>query len=240
MKKFTFALFLLCLLSVAQLAAQCAPSPRSTGTTFAFGVTDSVTPALFVPQPFVVCDNASLYYYGNNPDTVYLEGSARLFVESCFNLVVYMRSNSQLRCYTTSVPRIFSAVTYDPTFTTFVDTAGSTFQSMTSCMAMSYNYQHFPNGNSPCGTATAISDQATSTAWQAFPNPTQGLLNVDLPASWLGKVETSLFGMDGRLVMTSTIMGPHANIDLENLPAGNYLMRLTQASKSLARVVRVE
>jgi Secretion system C-terminal sorting domain len=240
MKKLSALLLMLGLAGTQAAMAQCSPAPRATGTTFAYGVTDSVSPFQTAPQPYVVCDNASLYYVGNDPDTVYLEGSAQLYVESCFNLVVYMRNNSQLRCGTSPGTRVFKDILYDPTFTTFVDTAGTTIQNMTACPAMSYNYMHFPSGASPCGGATSVGGALAAAAWGAYPNPAQGMLHLQLPADWHGPVQASLHSMDGRSVATTSMVGPQAQMDLDHLPAGNYLLRLTLGSKMVARIVAVE
>jgi hypothetical protein len=152
----------------------------------------------------------------------------------------YMRNNGQLRCDTAPGTRVFRHLIYDPTFTTFVDTAGATFQNMTSCPAMSYNYMHFPSGASPCGGATGVGNALTSAAWLAYPNPAQGTLHLQLPADWNGRVQASLYGMDGKLALSSTLAGPQPEIGLENLPAGSYLLRLTQGGKMVARIVTVE
>jgi hypothetical protein len=237
-KGFTICLLLFSCLSVShKLMAQCSPAPRVTGTTFAFGVTDSVTPSQTAPQPYLVCDNASLFYFGNDPDTVYLEGSARLWVKSCFNLVVYMRNNSQLRCDTVTLTRVFSDVIYDPTFTTFVDTAGSVFQHFTSCLSMAYNYAAFPNGNAPCASPTGWEEKADALSWEAYPNPVTTTLHLSLPVAWRGIVHCELYRLDGGLVAQQTVSHANADIDLARYPAGNYLLRLAHEGKAMTRIV---
>ncbi len=226
------------LLGTTQAYAQCTPAPRVGGTTFAFGVTDSVTPTQFVPGPYIVCDNASLYYYGNNPDTIYLEGSARLHVAFSWNLVVYMRNNSQLKCDTTPALRTFAHVIYDPTFTTFVDTAASTILNLTSCMAMSYDYNAFPGGISPCSTPTSLAAR-TAPQLDVFPNPVTENLHLRLPANWQDGAVVMIYGMDGRQVGKHFVSGLDPMVDVTTLPPGNYLLRAMHGAAMISRIVEV-
>ena len=240
LSKTSFLICLLLLVSLSQLHAQCAPAPRVGGATFAYGVSDSGTPIQFVPSPYIVCDNAMLYYYGNNPDTIYLEGSTQLHVGSCFNLVVYMKNNAQLHCATDSSIRVFKHVIYDPTFTMFVDTAGSTFQTMTSCPGMTYSYAAFPNGTSPCASPTGLSSPKTPESMQIYPQPASGLLHLRLPASWSGSSNLSLYTLEGRHVTSQPILHGTSEIDVSGVPAGNYLLRVSQSARSIARIVTVQ
>jgi len=222
-----------------QVAGQCSPAPRSSGTTFAYGVTDSVMPGLALPQPYIVCDNATLVYHGNNPDTVYLEGSAVLHVQTCANLVVYMRNNSQLRCDPVSLFRSFTHVIYDNTFTSFVDTAGSTFSNFTVCTAMAYDYSAFPGGQSPCSAATAVTAATPDGFLETYPNPARDVLHVQTPMAWQGRSSMQLLALDGRQLLAQDFMAK-LDIDVRSLPAGSYLLRVSQGRQAVSRMVTVQ
>jgi hypothetical protein len=223
-----FALMLLSVANSTTLLAQCAPAPRVGGTTFAYGVMDSVTPAqVHPPQPYIVCDNASLYYFGNDPDTIYLEGSAQLKVGSSFNLVVYLRNNCSLRLdLVQSATKHFNKIVYDPTFTSFIDTAGIVVvNGFTACTGMAYSYAAFPNGNSPCAQATGTAAIAPQSAWTVWPNPARDWLEVTTGARVPKGTKAELFSMDGRMVREQAV-AEGQRIAVGDLPRGFYTLRL--------------
>lgn len=230
---------LLVLVATVQfLAAQCSPAPGTGGTTFPYGVTDSITPMLFRPQPFIACDNALLYYDGNNPDTIYLETSTRLVVGSCFNLVVYMRSNSQLRIDLISTGmRQFQEIIYDTSYTTFVDTAGMTVvNGLTACPGLTYSFAAFPNGTSPCIT-TGVSPASNDTPiLKVWPQPATDGLHLSLPRRATGAT-VGLFALDGRQVLRETLSGSELRLPVADLPGGLYLLRVSDARQSWVRRV---
>lgn len=233
---------LLALLSTLQLVkAQCSPTPNAGGTTFAYGVTDSITPLVFEPQPFVACDNALLYYYGNNPDTIYMESSSRLVVKSSFNLVVYLRNNCQLRIDTTS-PAIkhFRQIFYDTTYTTFVDTVGITVvNGLTACPGLSFAYSAFPNGLSPCTLPTGIQNLQGSINAEVSPIPASEYINISLSQTAF-PVELTLYGTDGKMLRNQVLTFNTTKLDVSGLPSGMYMLTLSNSKSRLVRRILVE
>lgn len=236
MKKLSVAVLLTLsfLVQCDRLWAQCSPSPGASGTTFAFGVTDSVTPLQFVPSPFIVCDNGTLYYHGNNPDTVYLEGSARLVVATSFNLVVFMRNNCQLRLDSAGGMHHFDRIVYDPTFTTFVDTAGIVVvNGFTSCPGMSYTYSNFPNAASPCAVATSAEPRHDARP-QVWTQPVPAIAWVELPSALQFNARLTLWSMDGReMLRLQHVQGPRVGMDIAHVPPGIYLLQVETADGRL-------
>ena len=243
MRRFSQVLLLIigCLSQVPSVFSQCSPSPNTGGTTFAYGVTDSITPAVFEPQPFVACDNSLIYYSGNNPDTIYMESSSRLVVRSSFNLVVYLRNNCQLHIDTTSPGlKHFKEIVYDPTFTMFVDTAGITVvNGLTSCPGLTYSYASFPNGVSPCTLPSAIVEGLGSSEIHVYPQPAQDRLNISVPIS-MSQTMLTLTASDGRLVGQQLIGAGNSQIDISNLSAGIYILMVSNSKQRIIRRIVVE
>jgi len=61
---------------------------------------------------------------------------------------------------------------------------------------------------------------------QIYPNPTRGLIRVDIPLSENDLARISLYDMQGRLLMDMKSAGTSTEVDLSGQPAGIYLMRI--------------
>lgn len=59
-----------------------------------------------------------------------------------------------------------------------------------------------------------------------YPNPTKGLLTVDIPLGESDRARISIFDMQGRGLMDFNNAGTSTDIDLSGQPAGIYLMRI--------------
>lgn len=243
MRRFFQALLLIigCLSQAPAVFSQCSPSPNTGGTIFAYGVTDSITPVVFEPQPFVACDNSLIYYSGNNPDTIYMEASSRLVVRSSFNLVVYLRNNCQLHIDTTSAGiKHFKEIVYDPTFTMFVDTAGITVVNrFASCPGMTYSYAAFPNGASPCTLPNAIQEGLGSSEFHVYPQPAQDRLNISVPVT-MAQAMLTLTASDGRLVGRHRMDAGNSQIDISNLSAGIYILMASNSKQRIVQRIAIE
>lgn len=73
--------------------------------------------------------------------------------------------------------------------------------------------------------AVGIEDEAIAAQVELFPQPASNELNLRLPAK-LGTVEAQVFNLNGALISSEVVSG-FANIDLSNLAAGTYVLRLT-------------
>ncbi|MGH1433201.1 MAG: T9SS type A sorting domain-containing protein [Lewinella sp.] len=71
-------------------------------------------------------------------------------------------------------------------------------------------------------TETPVAD---ITAAKVYPNPTSGLLQVDLPEQ-ASTAHLSLYNLQGQLVQQQAADSNTATMDLSNLPAGMYLLRV--------------
>lgn len=71
---------------------------------------------------------------------------------------------------------------------------------------------------------TGILEQVKDNDLQVFPNPTDGLVNVIMPDLGGKTANVSLYGLDGKVMMTKTVQSKQFQLDLHNLASGTYLL----------------
>lgn len=84
--------------------------------------------------------------------------------------------------------------------------------------------------------ATGITQPETS-GLRVFPNPSQSVLNLDVPANYTGKT-LQVFNQLGTLVLTQTVLAERQEIDITGLPAGVYVLRVGEDKSSPVRFVK--
>lgn len=82
---------------------------------------------------------------------------------------------------------------------------------------------------------TSVDERSASIG--LWPNPTSTVVNVALPTDGLANVE--VMDIQGRLVMTNTLNGPKAAMDVSSLAPGTYLVRVRQASSVITTRLEV-
>lgn len=84
------------------------------------------------------------------------------------------------------------------------------------------NVQHIRFSDEQPSTPTQVENTQTNNGLQVkvYPNPTQDVLMVE---NAQGDV-LRLYSMDGRLVVTQTVESGSAQVDMAELPTGNYLL----------------
>ncbi|MBK8701233.1 MAG: T9SS type A sorting domain-containing protein [Saprospiraceae bacterium] len=90
------------------------------------------------------------------------------------------------------------------------------------------------------GNATAVSDIADNAQLSVYPNPTAGILNIELPAgSSIDQVK--LIDATGRLIKNEAGSDKSAirQVDLDNVPAGIYSLQVQSADKVFVKRVMV-
>jgi hypothetical protein len=214
---------LLGLLFTNKLQAQClpwiSPSIRVTAT----GNTLDSSFASFHSK-YLVCNNAQLYYYGNSPDTIFVEGSGKLIIGYCWNLTVYMRPNAMLQIDTTQLGmKRIGSIVYQPLFLGFQDTSGVIIDTMISCTSLQYNYAGFPSGTGPCNNSVAVEPLAETEGSYLYPVPASDF--VFLPAELKASGEYYLYNIQGRLLQAGVV--DEDKIPVGELTSGHlYLLRL--------------
>ena len=73
-------------------------------------------------------------------------------------------------------------------------------------------------------------------AWQLYPNPTSGQVRVEVPASFGGK-RLEVLSTLGQVVKQQALTTSTATLDLQELPAGVYMVRVQGTTGSLTRRV---
>ncbi len=75
-----------------------------------------------------------------------------------------------------------------------------------------------------------------------FPNPATNQVNVDLSGFEKEELNIEIFGMDGRMYVQEAfnVEGQTYSLNLENLPAGIYLMKFIQAAKTQTRKLNIQ
>jgi hypothetical protein len=59
-----------------------------------------------------------------------------------------------------------------------------------------------------------------------YPNPAQNTLNINLPSN-LNNIPVSIYSIEGKLVLTKIISSDKAYLEVENLPKGYYIVRIS-------------
>ena len=106
--------------------------------------------------------------------------------------------------------------------------------------------------NNDCGSATSSGfrmDVLTSVhqlsdgrELSIFPNPNQGNLFVEFTGNWSGQVEAQLMSLNGQVLQNFQLEATagRMNLDLNDLPAGTYLLELRQGQERVVeRLVRM-
>ena len=82
---------------------------------------------------------------------------------------------------------------------------------------------------------TGIMGTQSENSFKAFPNPANNTLNVELK-NYVNNGTLTLFDMNGKLVLSQTISGNSAQINMSSLSAGNYILRLVENGTASAGV----
>lgn len=225
MKKLYFILAMfICIMFANKLQAQCFPLIPANVQVISPVANDS---SMDHPGPtHHVCFNGMYYYYNNNPDTIYLDGSAILTIGFCYNLTIYMRNNSQLHIDTsTSGLYHIKKIVYDTTYTWLTDTVWATVDSAIACPGMSYNYANFPGGTSPC--LTLGDEEASGSEISIYPTITNGELMIE---SSISDYEISVYDLTGRVVLSARDKNI---ISIGSHSPGLYLVNIRKNGKTI-------
>lgn len=225
MKKVYFisAMFI-CILTAGKLQAQCFPVIPSNVQVISPIANDS---SMDHPGPtHHVCFNGMYYYYNNNPDTIYLDGSAILTIGFCYNLTIYMRNNSQLHIDTTTAGLYqIKKIVYDTAYTWLTDTVWATVDSAIACPGMSFNYANFPGGISPC--LTLGDEEISGSEIKIYPTITNGELMIE---SSISDYEVNVVDMMGRIVLLSR---DRNSISIGDQSPGLYVVNIRKDGRNI-------
>ena len=77
---------------------------------------------------------------------------------------------------------------------------------------------------------------------QINPNPAKDVLNISLPTNWVNKkVSIKIYSIEGKLVLNTEIANPTylLNIDISNLPASQYYLKLMSNEKIISKKISI-
>lgn len=83
---------------------------------------------------------------------------------------------------------------------------------------------------------------ADSGAVKVYPNPTHGIVNVELTTQTneCNEATVEIHDMEGRLVLTRVMPAPHFQIDISNFPTGIYILKIkNSATSNQQRIVKL-
>lgn len=75
--------------------------------------------------------------------------------------------------------------------------------------------------------SVGIDAPSPSSALALFPNPSDGLLNVEVGDGTFSQGQLRVLAMDGRVVQQQRMDGPRASLDVQHYATGTYLLELT-------------
>lgn len=216
------------ILGSSSLKAQCSPVMDAAVRITSIGNIQDSSFASFHSK-YLVCDNAQLYYVGNSPDTIFLEGSARLVIGMCWNLTIYMRPNSMVQIDTAQLGlKRIGSIVYQPLFIGFQDTAGVVIDTMITCTSLSYNYNAFPSGQSPCGTTISTESTIDLKSGLLYPVPAKDYIYLPNPVQ--GNGDYSIYSVEGKCLKAGKI--EQNRISIEALASGQmYMMVLNMGTR---------
>jgi hypothetical protein len=71
-----------------------------------------------------------------------------------------------------------------------------------------------------------------------LPNPARGLLKIELPAAL--EADIRIVDMQGSILRETTTRERRIDLNIEDLPAGNYIVHIRSSKGNLSRTIRIE
>ena len=88
-----------------------------------------------------------------------------------------------------------------------------------------------------CPSPLSINAVSTGNGMQLYPNPTNGLLHIELPVTTNHQVTYTLSTIQGLVVKCEAINQFSFNLDLSSLSSGVYLLKVQTATGIISRKV---
>lgn len=91
--------------------------------------------------------------------------------------------------------------------------------------------QHQSRGNGVSGAFALSTDSFAMAGFKLYPNPADDIFAIDIPNEF-ETIEVNLFDVVGKLVLEKQISKLYNKIDIKNLVAGNYIVKVIAEDKS--------
>lgn len=90
----------------------------------------------------------------------------------------------------------------------------------------------------PYLTVSSVNETENDNLVRVYPNPTNAVLNIDFTAS--GAYSAELFDLLGRKLKAFNIIGNHHELDLNEYPAANYLLRCYNSENKTLTISKIQ
>jgi hypothetical protein len=90
----------------------------------------------------------------------------------------------------------------------------------------------------PYLTVSSVNETENDNLVRVYPNPTNAVLNIDLTLS--GAYSAELFDLLGRKLKAFNIIGNHFELDLNEYPAANYLLRCYNSENKTLTITKIQ
>lgn len=69
------------------------------------------------------------------------------------------------------------------------------------------------------------------------PNPTNNIVNITLPQSWIDATTIQIFDLTGRIIRTETVNNEQVIIDFSNVESGQYMLRILNNKSVITKMI---
>jgi hypothetical protein len=90
----------------------------------------------------------------------------------------------------------------------------------------------------PYLTVSSVNETENDNLVRVYPNPTNAVLNIDFTLS--GAYSAELFDLLGRKLKAFNIIGNHFELDLNEYPAANYLLRCYNSENKTLTITKIQ
>ncbi len=195
--------------------AQCNPSISASTTPITTNMNTLGSGDSWVCENLLATDNGSA-------STIYLEENASLNCFGC-TATIYAKNGTTVNIYSNGTPTVYHVASASVN-----DVSG--MATTTSCPSVTYDYSSAPAGG--CVAGVGINDYEAN-LFQLYPNPSNGAITIQMSREINQGVQISILSIDGTLIRTISGQNTRIDVDLNNLSAGYYIVKLESEDGTL-------
>lgn len=101
---------------------------------------------------------------------------------------------------------------------------------------LGYSESNFSTGKKiNADLAAEVKEDNAGLTFNYFPNPVKSVLTIELDKEMAKGAVIQLFDLSGKLIIAKTVNGQTHNLNLENLPSGEYILAVTNSTNKIVR-----